>query len=150
MERAFRKIGLTSPIHFVSGGFEAIAYMKGEGKFADRTQYAYPTFIITDLKMPNGDGFDVLHHLKSNPYWAIIPTVVFSGSADLDDVKRSYRMGASSFHRKPVGMEPLQKQMLVLYEYWISCIVPEVDVTGKQRRTESNGKLGERFGQMAD
>lgn len=60
---AFRKIGVTSPVHVVSGGEEAIAYMCGEGKYADRQKYAYPTFIMTDLKMPV-DGFAVLDFLK--------------------------------------------------------------------------------------
>src|SRR5688572_4121291 len=78
VERAFRKNGITSPIHQVHDGKEAIAYMMGEGKFSDRNVYEYPTFILIDLKMPNTDGFTVLQHLKKNPEWAIIPTVVFS------------------------------------------------------------------------
>jgi len=36
IERAFREIGVTSPIHVVHDGSEAIAYMSGEGKYADR------------------------------------------------------------------------------------------------------------------
>ena len=66
----FKKIGVTDPIHLLSDGTEAIAYMMGEGKFADRTKFRYPTFIMTDLKMPRTDGFGVLEFLKSNPEWA--------------------------------------------------------------------------------
>ena len=66
--------------------------MMGEGKYADRDKFAYPTFIITDLKMPRRDGFAVLGFLKSNPEWAMIPTIVFSGSADLDDIKEAYML----------------------------------------------------------
>ncbi len=36
VERAFRQNGVKSPIHRVFDGPEAIAYMMGEGKFADR------------------------------------------------------------------------------------------------------------------
>ena len=67
IEMAFRQVGVTGPIHLLSDGEEAIAYMMGEGQYADRQKYAYPSFIITDLKMPCADGFDVLDHLKSNP-----------------------------------------------------------------------------------
>jgi len=148
--RAFRKIGVTDPIHAVSGGNEAIAYMKGEGKYADRTKFAYPTFILTDLKMPNGDGFAVLYFLKSHPDWAVIPTVVFSASADLDDIKKSYLLGASSYHVKPHDPGRLHEQLAVLYAYWITCEVPEVDSTGKQLPTNSAGKLGERFSKLDD
>ena len=31
----------------------------------------------------------VLEHLKNNPEWAVIPTVVLTGSADLDDIKKA-------------------------------------------------------------
>ena len=41
--------------------------MMGEGKYTDRKKFAYPTFILTDLKMPGKDGFAVLEFLKSNP-----------------------------------------------------------------------------------
>ena len=35
IERAFRAIGVTDPIHAVSDGAEAIAYMEGTGKYAE-------------------------------------------------------------------------------------------------------------------
>jgi CheY-like chemotaxis protein len=148
IETAFRKIGVKDPIHTINGGQEAIAYMMGEGKYADRSLYAYPTFIITDLKMPGTDGFAVLEHLKNNPGWAVIPTVVLTSSTDLDDIKKAYMLGASSYHLKPASLDGLRHQLQVLHDYWISCEVPEVDITGHQLHTESRGKLGERFAQV--
>src|SRR3954466_13473959 len=150
IEQAFRKIGVTDPIQIVSSGGESIAYMMGEGKFSDREKYAYPTFIITDLKMPRGDGFAVLEFLKGNPQWKVIPTIVLSASADLDDIKKSYMLGASSYHVKPQNHEALQHQLKVINDYWMTCQVPEVDSTGKQLLTDSVGKLGERFSQDED
>lgn len=147
IERAFRKIGVTDPIQIVNNGVEAIAYMKGEGKYADRKKFAYPTFIMTDLKMPLSDGFAVLDFLKSNPEWKVIPTIVLSASSDLDDIKKSYMLGASSYHVKPHNQEELQNQLAVINAYWMTCQVPQVDATGKQLQTDSSGKLGERFAQ---
>jgi CheY-like chemotaxis protein len=147
IEKAFRSIGVKDPIHTINGGLEAIAYMMGEGKYAERNAYAYPTFISTDLKMPGADGFAVLEHLKHNPEWAVIPTVVLTSSRDLDDIKKAYMLGASSYHVKPASQEELRHQLRVLHEYWMTCQVPEVDSTGRQLRTDSKGKLGERFGQ---
>jgi CheY-like chemotaxis protein len=148
IERSFRAIGVKDPIHTVTGGRQAIAYMMGEGKFADRAKYAYPTFITTDLKMPDADGFTVLEHLKNNPEWAVIPTVVLTASSDPDDIKKAYMLGASSYHVKPNSTEELRHQLKVLHDYWVTCEVPEVDSTGRQLRTESKGKLGERFAQL--
>ena len=145
--RAFGDLGLTSPIHVVSDGREAIAYMMGEGKYSDRVQYPYPTFIMTDLKMPAADGFDVLEHLKANPAWAVIPTVVLSASSDPDDIRTAYLLGAGSYHLKPASFDRLRRQLKIIYDYWMTCEVPEADVSGKQLRTSSGGKLGERYPQ---
>ena len=147
IERAFRKAGVTSPIHVVGDGTEAIAYMCGEGKFADRQKFAYPTFITTDLKMPRADGFAVLEFLKKNPDWKVIPAVVLSSSRDADDIKKAYMLGASSYHLKPHSLDQLSDQLKTLHEYWLTCEVPQVDITGKQIETNSHGKLGERFSQ---
>jgi len=150
IEQAFRKIGVTDPIQIVADGAEAVAYMMGEGKYANRKQFTYPTFVITDLKMPKGDGFTVLEFLKSNPEWKVIPTIVLSASLDLDDIKKSYMLGASSYHVKPHSHKELQDQLAVINAYWMTCQVPAVDITGKQLRTDSEGKLGERFPQADD
>ncbi|MBA4150897.1 MAG: response regulator [Verrucomicrobia bacterium] len=102
-------------------------------------------FITTDLKMPGGDGFAVLEHIKGNPAWAIIPTVVLSSSIDPDDIRTSYLLGASSYHVKPSNFNELCDQLRILHDYWMTCRVPQVDASGMQIRTSSAGKLGERF-----
>jgi DNA-binding response OmpR family regulator len=122
--------------------------MLGEGKFADRGVYAYPTFVTIDLKMPGKDGFAVLEYLKKNPAWAIIPTVILTSSHDLDDIKRAYRLGASSYHVKPISIDALCQQLKVLHDYWMTCEVPEVDIDGHQLATYSKGKLGERYAEF--
>jgi len=97
--------------------------------------------------MPGADGFAVLEHLKNNPEWAVIPTVVLTSSQDLDDIKKAYMLGASSYHLKPHSPEELRHQLKVLHAYWMTCEVPQVDSSGRQLRTDSKGKLGERFKQ---
>jgi len=147
IEHAFRENGVKDSIHKAKGGREAIDYMMGEGKYSDRNIYAYPTFITIDLKMPVVDGLAVLEHIKKNPAWAIIPTVILTSSQDLDDIKKAYMLGASSYHVKPGSLAALRKQIKILHDYWMTCEVPEVDITGRQLPTSSKGKLGERFAQ---
>lgn len=148
--RGFRQNGVTCPINWVQSGAEAIAYLKGEGKFSDRSRFAYPSFVMTDLRMPNGDGFSVLQHLKSTPEWAVIPTLVFTASADLDDIKRSYMLGAGSYIVKPNDFEEMRNLLQVFYSYWMVCETPQTDAGGKRVDTISKGKLGERFVNQSD
>lgn len=145
IESAFRAIGV-STIQTATGGDEAIAYLAGEGKYSDRKTHPYPDFVISDLKMPQGDGFSVLEHFKRNAEWAVIPTVILSGSQDNDDIKKAYLLGASSYHVKPSSPLVLRALLKALRDYWILCEVPESDRTGRQVPSESAHKLGERFG----
>ncbi|MDF3059266.1 MAG: response regulator receiver protein [Rariglobus sp.] len=145
IKMAFKAVGVTSRIQTADSGHEAVAYLKGEGKYADRRDHPYPDFVLTDLKMPGLDGFAVLEHLKKNPESAIIPTVILSGSQDNDDIKKAYLLGASSYHVKPSSPGELRVLVKVLHDYWVLCEAPAVDVHGKQIATDSSHKLGERF-----
>lgn len=142
---AFQSVGVRSGVHTAGSGHEAIAYLSGAGKFADRSVYGYPHFVITDLKMPNGDGFSVLEHFKKNPTWAVIPTVILSGSEDNDDIKRAYLLGASAYHVKPSSPVALRELLKALYSYWLLCEVPEIKQSGQHVETDSMHKLGHRF-----
>jgi CheY-like chemotaxis protein len=144
---AFSRIGVSSSIRCVCSGNEAVAYVKGEGQFSDRERFPYPSFLITDLKMPDGDGFTLLEQLKGTPQYRVIPTVVMSDSADTDDVQKAYMLGASSYFVKPSEFDALQRLLKLLYDLWLLSELPAVDATGKQRSTDSTGKLGERFGE---
>jgi CheY-like chemotaxis protein len=145
--RAFKKNGTTALIRTTESGNEAIAYLRGEGKFGDRAEFPYPTFIMTDLKMPDGDGFSVLENLKYHSSWRIIPAIVLSASSDTDDVKKAYMLGAASYFVKPPSFEGLTRLVGKLHGYWADCEVPEIDESGKMLKTESERKLGARFPQ---
>ncbi len=142
---ALRAAGLQKEIRTVDDGAQAIAYLSGQGKFSDRAENSYPCFVVTDLKMPVADGFALLEYMRSRTDLALIPTVVFSGSADPDDVKTAYQLGAASYIVKPATAEELRKYLRLVYEYWTLCEVPPALLTGESMKTESRGKLGERF-----
>ena len=61
VEGALKTLATKCSIHLIGSGNEAIVYLKDEGRFADRKKFQFPRYIITDLKMPDGDGFDVLN-----------------------------------------------------------------------------------------
>jgi len=146
LNRAFSKfstVGIT--LQMTSSGNEAVAYLRGIEPFDDRKRYPYPTFLLTDLKMSDGDGFTILDHLRSTPQSIVIPTVVLSASIDSDDIKRAYTFGASAYLTKPTNMVALTKMIRTLVEFWLVCEVPEVDQAGVQLQTNKIGKLGERF-----
>jgi CheY-like chemotaxis protein len=124
--RAFRHVSENESIHLVPNGAEAIAYLKGDGKYSDRTQYDLPTYIVTNLRMPVMDGFELLQRLKSNPKWATIPVIVLSGSVSSDVIERAYASGAASFFAKPQSYDELHHIVKNLSKYWKEAEFPEI------------------------
>jgi CheY-like chemotaxis protein len=138
-----------SVVHAVHSGDEAVAYMIGEGEFSDREKHPFPSLVITDLKMPNGDGFDVLEFLQNNPAWNVVPRLMFSNSDHADDVRTAYMLGASAYHIKPLSRVDMEARMRSIVEYWAGSQVPPVDRTGRVLPTNSVGRLGARYAKPA-
>ena len=101
-ERAFKTaLGKRGTVHLVEDGEMAVAYLSGEGPYADRKTYPFPSLVIMDLAMPRLDGFGVLEFRTANPAWHVIPRIVFTSSTDDDDIKTAYCLGATVYHSKP-------------------------------------------------
>jgi CheY-like chemotaxis protein len=145
IERAFRAAGIKDPIRTVGSGEEALEYLRGTGKFTDRSQFEFPSFILTDLKMNHGDGFWVLETVRKNPEWAVIPIAILSGSADEDDIKKAYLLGATSYMTKPQQQGTLEDMLRKFHAYWTTIEVPRINAAGEMLETQSHGKIGERF-----
>ncbi|HZV37007.1 MAG TPA: response regulator, partial [Verrucomicrobiae bacterium] len=58
-KRALRKAGILNRVEVVRDGFQAIAYIAGEGFYADRERFPEPGILFLDLVMPRADGWFV-------------------------------------------------------------------------------------------
>ena len=105
IRRAFAQAGLVEPLHVVPNGELAIAYLKGDGAYADRSLYPWPKLLLLDLKMPRKTGLEVLEWIKSNPQSRPLKVVVLTTSTELRDVSLAYQLGAKSFLVKPADFE---------------------------------------------
>jgi CheY-like chemotaxis protein len=94
VKRAFKRANLVNPLQVVTDGCEAVQYLIGEGKYADRQAHPLPDLIVMDLKMPRKTGLEVLEWLKKDGSLKRIPVVIVSSSDHLRDVNRAYELGA--------------------------------------------------------
>ena len=120
LKRALEQAAIDTPISFVSDGEQAIAYLKGTGKFANRAEYPLPDLLLLDLKMPRSNGFDVLEWLRQQPTLASLRTVVLTTSDRIWDVTRAYELGANSFLVKPLDFTDFKNTIQAVYNYWLA------------------------------
>ncbi len=126
LQRTLKKVGITNPVQLVEDGEQALSYLRGEGKYKDRTVYPFPGVIITDLKMPKIDGFEVLKWLRNHPECGVIPAMVLSASAMEKDVVRAYQEGANCYMQKPRTTDELAHMLKLLFDFWNICKIPSL------------------------
>ena len=124
MKRALQQTGRTDTVHQVPNGREAIDYMAGNGKYADREAFPFPGVLFLDLKMPGLGGFDVLRWMQENPECRVTPTLVLSSSVLERDVELSYALGAHAYLGKPATVDELKRMLGDAYNFWKWCVKP--------------------------
>jgi CheY-like chemotaxis protein len=126
LQRAFQKNGFMGKFIIVSDGEEALEYLQAQGKYSDREKYPFPHLIVTDLKMPRRNGFEILDWLNKHPECSVIPTIVLTSSPSEEDIKQAYKKGANSYFVKPPDFDQLQKLVQDICHYWSVCRRPSV------------------------
>ena len=88
-------------IALVEAGFEAVTAKNG--REALKILQTRPIdLILTDVAMPDMNGYQLLERVYDNPEWGAIPFIFFSGR-DLDsDIRYGKELGADDYLTKPV------------------------------------------------
>lgn len=61
-----------------------------------------PHLIITDINMPDGDGFWLLDGLRTHDGAASFPVIVMTSGRGMGVREEAFRRGASDFVEKPI------------------------------------------------
>jgi two-component system, chemotaxis family, chemotaxis protein CheY len=81
-------------------GFEIIAVADGM-EALEILPKEKVSLIITDLNMPNIDGFELIKSIRSNQGFNEIPIIILSSLADDDLIEEGIKCGANSYLVKP-------------------------------------------------
>ena len=89
-----------------------------EGRLADWD------LVLLDLNLPGVKGHEVLAAVRASGDERVrrMPVVVLSHSEVLDDVTRSYDLGANSHIAKPHSLDALFEIVETLGRYWLSVV----------------------------
>jgi DNA-binding response OmpR family regulator len=113
------KVGLANPVQVVSDGQQAIDYLSGAGKFADREKFPLPCLVLLDLKLPRVMGLDVLKWIRQQARVAL-PVIVLTASAESADIVAAYRLGANAFLTKPSESGKLEYMVKAIKDFWLT------------------------------
>jgi len=102
---AFEKAKAPCGVMSAADGAEAIRYLSGEGKYADRTLYPMPLLVLLDLNMPRVNGFEVLAWIQENATSSFPLVITLSYSHLESDIRRAYDLGTSAYVAKPVDLD---------------------------------------------
>lgn len=119
IQRAFSQANIPNPLHVVWNGQEAIAYLKGDGKYSNREEYPLPDLLLLDLKMPRINGFEVLKWIREQPGLTPLRVLVLTSSDQIRDVNEAYRLGANSFLVKPLDFQDFTQLSRLIQEFWL-------------------------------
>ena len=92
-----------------SRGVEVIEAESGE-KGIDLARTANPALILSDIRMPDMDGFAVLEHLQLDPNTVNIPFIFMTGCADCSKVSSQLKRGVRVLE-KPFSIETLMNSV---------------------------------------
>ena len=119
LQHAMTKAGVPNPILVVSDGREAIEYLKGAGKFADRGKFPLPCLVLLDLKLPHVMGLEVLRWIREKS-GLTLAVVLLSASGDDADIASAYRLGANAFLVKPTQANKLVEMAKAIQDFWLT------------------------------
>jgi chemotaxis family two-component system response regulator Rcp1 len=115
LKMALEKTGAPLEIVVVEDGIKAMEYLTARNPDGC-------DLVLLDLNLPRLSGFEVLDRIRSSEELRSLPVVVLSGSANSDDIERSYRAGANSYVCKPEHLVDILTVAVQIVTYWSQCV----------------------------
>jgi two-component system chemotaxis response regulator CheY len=68
-------------------------------------------FVISDVNMPNRNGFDLLREIRADPRLRALPVLLVTAEARKEDIIAAAQAGASGYIVKPFSKATLEDKM---------------------------------------
>ncbi|MBN2169036.1 MAG: response regulator [Actinobacteria bacterium] len=136
-EEALKDGNISFELHIVEDGLEALSFLKGEGKYADRIT---PDLILLDLNLPVMDGRELLVKLKEDDRLRMIPVIVLTASKSESDIARSYESQANAYITKPADLDQFSDVIKAVEDFWLTVVkLPSVNCKSRKNNYKNNG-----------
>ena len=79
-----------------------------------RIRTTMPDLVLMDIQMPEMDGYETLHEIRSDPHSAFLPVVAITAFAMLEDRQKAFEAGFDGYFAKPISIAALREQIETL------------------------------------
>jgi YesN/AraC family two-component response regulator len=93
--------------------FEVITADSGEAALR-KIKRKKPDLILSDVRMPTMNGFDLFEKIRSNPRFRDVPYVFMSSIDDFDARRTAKEIGADDYVEKPIDTEQVESIVIKL------------------------------------
>ena len=106
-------------LHVVGDGEAAMAFLRQQGKYADRPR---PDPVLLDLNVPKKSGREVLAEIKADADLRCIPVVILTTSMSEVDILKSYDLHANCYITKPIDLHQFIKVVQAIEDFWLTIV----------------------------
>src|SRR5215469_8548394 len=115
-------------IAFRRENIDVVTYHDAQTALAE-IENAKPDIVITDVIMPDKDGYDVCQYIKTHPDLATTPVVLMSGVVNRAVAEKAFAVKADELLRKPFQPQDLMARVKQLLKI-ATAPAPGADETG--------------------
>ncbi|MFQ6116437.1 MAG: response regulator, partial [bacterium] len=90
----------------INSGFQAATALNGLDAWQKIKKYL-PDLILTEIDLPEMDGFQLLTKIKADPQTAPIPLIFLTGRSGIQDKVKSFTLGAKDYIVKPLHVREI-------------------------------------------
>ena len=102
-------------LHIKNLGYEVVTTSCGQAALAALAAHDDIELVITDIMMPEMDGFEAMRAIRDHAKWARLPIIALTAKAMKGDREKCLEAGASEYLAKPVNTE----QLLSALRMWL-------------------------------
>ncbi len=121
---------MTQEVNFLKKLFKEV-YTASDGvKGLEVYKNKKPSLVLTDLNMPNMNGFDMIRELKKIDYH--VQVIIISAYSDFENLLETIHIGVTDFVPKPINMELLQNALMKGIDFLLrkeeSIVMDDLDI----------------------
>ena len=106
----------------------------------EREQKGLPIdLIISDMQLPDGQGFDLLQHIKASSTWQKTPVIILSADCSPGIISEAYALGANCYLSKFPRKGKVIENFRSMYQFWLeAALLPKSSFDNSMQRILNN------------